>query len=187
MLLRTIPLLLLFLTSLPTPSLATTVRYVELPEMSRQCPFIFHGTVTDVTARNLGSPEHPRIVTDVTFDVHRVLKGTTKGPQFTLRLIGGTVDGVTLAIPGGPRFAPQDEVVLFLEWTGESYAINGMRQGLYRVSRDENGNQVAQRSLEELCIMLPDRTIEHRFKPEPPRPLQELFEAVRKATREVTK
>ncbi len=186
MLLRTITLLLLFLLSPVTPSLATTVRLVDLAEMSRQSAFIFHGTVTDVTARNLGSAEQPRIVTDVTFDVHRVLKGTTKGPQFTLRLIGGTVDGMTLAIPGSPRFSAQDEVVLFLEWTGESYAVNGMRQGLYRVTRDSAGTKTVQRSLEELCIMRPDKTIEHRFKPEPHRPLQDLFDAVRKANMEVS-
>jgi hypothetical protein len=186
MLRRLVPLLFLALVSLPNTAFATTVRLVNLPDMSRQSAFIFHGTVTTVETRNLGTEDRPRIVTDITFSVHRVLKGTTKGPQFTLRLIGGTHEGITLKIPGSPTFKRDQEVVLFLEWTGENYAINGMRQGLYQVSLTANGEKVAQRSLEGLCIVRPDKKIEHRYEPETARPLSDLFEAVRSATEEVT-
>jgi hypothetical protein len=187
MLRRFFPLLFLALVSLPIGAAATTVRLVNLNEMSRQSAFIFHGTVAAVETLNLGTEDRPRIVTDVTFSVHRVLKGTTKGPQFTLRLIGGTHAGITLKIPGSPTFKPGHEVVLFLEWTGENYAINGMRQGLYQVSRTADGEKVAQRSLEGLCIVRPDKMIEHRDEPESARPLSDLFDAVRTATEEVTR
>ena len=187
MLRRSFPLLFLFLLLLPNPAEATTVRLVDLPAMARQSAFIFHGTVAAVESRNLGNPDHPRIVTDVTFSVHRVLKGTTKGAQFTLRLVGGTHQGTTLHIPGSPRFAVADEVVLFLEWTGENYAINGMRQGLYRVSRTADGEKTVQRSLEDLCIVGTDQTISHRSGPEPARSLVDLFDAVRAATEEVSR
>lgn len=181
-----VPLLLLALLGLPTAALGTTVRLVSLDEMSRQSAFVFHGTVTTVETFNLGTEDRPRIVTDVTFTVHRVLKGTTKGPQFTLRLVGGTHEGITLHIPGAPRFAIDNEVVLFLEWTGKNYAVAGMRQGLYRVSRTPEGKKVVQRTLQELCVVKPDRTIEHRTEPEPHRPLTDLFNAVRAAAEEVT-
>ncbi len=186
MLCRLVPLFLLTLLSVPTGALATTVRLVNLEEMSRESDFIFHGTVSTVEALNLGSTEHPRIVTDVTFAVHRVLKGTTKGPQFTLRLIGGSHEGITLLIPGSPQFSAQDEVVLFLQWTGKNYAVNGMRQGLYRVSRKPDGERIVQRSLQDLCIVRSDKSIEHRTAPEPVRPLADLFEAVREAQQEVS-
>ncbi len=186
MLRRLVPLLFLALTVLPNTASATTVRLVNLHEMSRQSAFIFHGTVTAVETLNLGTRDRPKIVTDVTFSVHRVLKGTTKGPAFTLRLIGGTHQGISLKIPGSPTFKPTQEVVLFLEWTGVNYAINGMRQGLYLVSRTPSGEKVVQRSLEGLCILRPDKQIVHRDEPEATRPLSDLFDAVRNATEEVT-
>lgn len=185
MLRRLVALLFLVLISSPSQAFATTVRLVDLDDMSRQSAFIFHGTVTAVETLNLGTTEHPRIVTDVTFTVHRVLKGVTKGPHFTLRLIGGTHEGITLKIPGSPTFEAEQEVVLFLEWTGENYAINGMRQGLYLVSRTAAGEKVVQRSLQDLCIVRPDKIIEHRSEPEASRPLTDLFNAVREVAEEV--
>ena len=67
MLRRLVPLLFLALTVLPNTASATTVRLVNLHEMSRQSAFIFHGTVTAVETLNLGTRDRPKIVTDVTF------------------------------------------------------------------------------------------------------------------------
>ncbi len=186
MLPRLKPLVLLFLFLLPATASATTVRYVTLEEAARNSAFVFHGTVESVETRNLATDAAPQIVTDVTFTVHRVLKGRTKGPQFTLRLIGGSWEGKTVHVPGTPRFKAGDEVVLLLEWTGGNYAIVGMRQGLYRVRQTDTGKAAA-RDLDELCILRQggDKpVIEHRHVPEADIPLDALFRTIRDSGRE---
>jgi len=143
------PLLALLVTSAAD---AATVRYAAIEDLARDSGLVFWGTVASVQQFNLGTTGAPRIVTDVTFDVHRVLKGDNPGSQFVLRLPGGTADGLTLAIPGMPRFDPGHEVVIFLEWTGQSWAVCGLSQGAYRISADHEGRKWARRTFEGLTF-----------------------------------
>lgn len=162
---------------------ATTVVYVDVPEMTRASALILHGSVATVTTRNLGTMEAPRIVTDVKLRVHRVLKGKNRGPEFTLRLIGGTVDGHSLKVPGTPAFRPEEEVLLFLEWTGENFALCGLAQGKFTIDRDHSDKPQARRSLQGLCVVQKDRTetsrIEHPLEPESPIALDSLLTTIR--------
>ena len=54
---------------------------------------------------------------------------------------GGTVDGVTLVIPGAPRFAPGEKVLLFLDqredgrWTSRNFALGKFTFTRVRVRR----------------------------------------------------
>lgn len=137
----------LFLLAFSAEARATSIVFAPLADLVQHADLIFHGTVETVETRNLASGGLPQIVTDVTFSVRRTLKGTTPGPRFTLRLIGGEWGGYILRIPAQPVFEKGQEVVLILENTGSNWAISGMAQGLFHVERTADGNKVARRSL----------------------------------------
>jgi hypothetical protein len=162
---------------------ATTVVYVDVPEMTRASALILHGSVETVHTRNLGTAKAPRIVTDIKLRVHRVLKGKNRGPEFTLRLIGGTIDGQSMKVPGTPAFRPEEEVLLFLEWTGENFTLCGLAQGKFTIDRDHSDKPQAHRSLEGLCVLKTDSAqpnrIEHASGPEAPIALDSLLTTIR--------
>jgi len=180
---RIVPMLLVLLCICPV-AYGTTVVYADLESMTRDSNLIFHATVRGVETRNLGEEEEPRIVTDVTLTVHRVFKGSNPGAEFNLRLVGGAWGGRTLAIPGMPRFHKGEEVVLFLEWTGKEYAVCGMRQGKYSVTRDENGIKWSKRNFDGLGVVLRGPEGESGevlldMKAEPRVRLKDLFKKIR--------
>jgi hypothetical protein len=191
-------LLVLAATGLPERALGTTVLYADLPGLVKTSSLVFFGRVDSVTTRNLAGDERAHIVTDVSFTVKRVLKGTTPGPQFDLRLVGGTWGNRSVLISGQPKFSKDEEVVLFLEWTGSTYAICGLKQGKYSVMVDREGRRWAQRSLAGLNVMVrtgkaagaeeattsagqpaPDGREIRPGQEEPPVLLDELFETIR--------
>ena len=135
---------------------ATTVRFVDFQALVGSSDFIFMGTVESVQAKNLGDKDLPRLVTDVRFSIQRVFKGrNTK--SFTIRLIGGSSDGYTLRIPGQPTFKPQEEVVLFLEKTAaDNFAICGMEQGKFTVTRDDKGKAQVVRDVSSEVVVIPE-------------------------------
>jgi len=184
--LRSFVLVLVALASLPAA--ATTVRYAEVEELSRSAALVVHGTVAVVTGLNLGSTERPTIVTEVVLTVHRTLVGQTPGPELTIRLIGGSVGGHTLRVPGQPTFVVGEEVVLFLEWTGDRLAVSGMGLGKYLVGRRAGEEPTAARNLDGLCLAATDgeggQAIEHRHGWESALPLAELFRRIRAARSE---
>lgn len=126
---------------------ATTIVFMPLAELVETADFIFHGTVEQVQTTNLASGGLPQIVTDVTFSVTRTLKGTNPGPRFSLRLIGGSWGGYVLKIPGQPTFQKGQEVLLILQDTGNGFALSGMGQGLFHVTRNADGSKSASRTL----------------------------------------
>lgn len=143
---------LLLLLALAAPARATVVLEVGLDELSRTSDVIFHGTVTRTDVVAVGG-DATRLVTDVTFSVAQVIKGRALAPDpaFTLRLVGGARGGLEVRIPGMPRFAAGDEVVLFLERTDGGFAITGFSQGRFSVSRDpDTGEAVVDRDVSGL-------------------------------------
>jgi hypothetical protein len=171
---------LLALLIVPAAVHATTVRYLDLEGLVRSSSMVFHATVLEVTQKNLGTPEKLRLVTDVSFQVHRVLQGTNPGPRFDLRLGGGTANGHTLAIPGQPCFKEGEEVVLFLEFTGQELVVNGMSQGVFRIQRDPAGLPTAHRDTTGLSVLGREggNGPLEPGKPEQPLPLDDLFRRI---------
>jgi hypothetical protein len=144
---------LLLVLACAAPASGTTVFYAGLEDLTRTSALVFHGRVDSVATRNLGTDSAPRIVTETTFAVTRVLKGVTPGPSITVRQVGGTWNGKTLRIPGQPAFEAGEEVVIFLEWIGSQYVVCGMSQGVYRITRNAEGHAVARRNLGDLFIV----------------------------------
>ena len=76
------------------------------------------------------------IETLVTIDVEQYLKGDM-GRSVTIRVPGGQVGPYLSLMPGAPRFAPGDQVVLFLAGDGPTIPhVLALGQGVFRVVTD---------------------------------------------------
>src|SRR5262249_15156613 len=118
------------------PVRATTVLPVPLARVAGEAARIVHATVLDVRS---GRDADGLPATWITLDVARTLKGAA-----TSRLIfkqygvaDPLPDGTVARVPGLPRYAAGEEIVLFLR--GESRrgftSPVGFGQGVYRVAR----------------------------------------------------
>ncbi len=124
-------------------SVASTVRPVNLEQMSDRAASIFSGRCVDVSYGT-----HPTLgveVTLATFEVERSIKGDV-GETVTVTLFGGRpTAGNATAIIGRPNFAVGEDLVLFLY--GESSAglssPVGLGQGKFNVFTDKQGNKIA--------------------------------------------
>ncbi|MFO7651941.1 MAG: matrixin family metalloprotease [bacterium] len=97
-------------------------------EVSREASLIVSGTVTAVNSR--WSDDRSTIYTDVTFTVDAQAKGPTE-QSVTVRVPGGEVDDIGLAVEDQPRFSVGDRATLHLRPAeqGEVYELVGGYQG----------------------------------------------------------
>jgi hypothetical protein len=97
---------------------------------------VFVGRTIDVRSRWVSTPSGRAIVTVVTFDVVRTLKGEL-GARTQLELLGGTVGEYRMEIPGVPKFRVGDEDVLFVDERGQPVSpVVGFMHGRFRVLED---------------------------------------------------
>ena len=172
----------------PCGATASTVRPMNLEEMTERAARIFVGRCADVA-----SAEHPAVragVTRSTFDVDEVLKGSPAA-RVSFRHIGTRrADGAPPGREFGiPRIDPGEEVVLFLY--GES-ALGlsspvGLGQGRFTIFRGKDGRRYVQNDagnrplLRGLSPKARARIGEAAERPLPsPLPLDTLLEMVRK-------
>lgn len=144
-------LALLLLTA--APALSTTVLRFSLDELAERADLIVHGTCADVRGRE--TPDG--VVTDVTLQVTRALKGSAPGETLKFTTYGGATESRGTFIAGSPQFEKGEELVLFLDRpnrVGYRMAI-GMSQGKYTVHEDASGRKVATRNLAGLRFVDP--------------------------------
>jgi hypothetical protein len=80
-------------------------------------------------------------VTFVTFKVDDTLKGDA-GATYSIRLLGGTVDGRTMEVTDAPKFQVGDHDLLFVENNGSQFIpLVGIQHGRFRVQKDATGRQ----------------------------------------------
>ena len=91
---------------------ATTVLKVEVPAMTQTSEWVV--LVRVVGSENVDLRADGRgIFTDVTLDVIDVYKGHAVPDRYVMRLMGGQgADGISMRIPGMPRFVRGEEAVL---------------------------------------------------------------------------
>lgn len=153
------PTALAFLLLAALPAGAAT--YVPMADeaLVDQATLIVQGTVEAVA---LGS-EAAGLATDSTIRVERVLKGKAlEGATLTVRVPGGErPDGVGLGVPGAPRFAEGERVLLFLA-PGEGGAWGPLHLMLGAFHTVETGGRrLAVRDLAEATALpLPGRAKE---------------------------
>lgn len=93
------------------------------------------------------------IFTYTTFKVGESLKGVYDD-ELVLKVVGGTVNGITLNSPFLPRFVPDEDVVLFLgsKNAGGYPPIKSINKGVYRVATNNSGTQVVTTPVRDLKL-----------------------------------
>jgi hypothetical protein len=114
---------------------------------------VFVGETVDVRSQWVATPSGRAIVTLVTFNVVRTLKGEL-GAQTRLEFLGGTVGEYRMEIPGMPKFRVGDEDVLFVDERGQPVSpLVGFMHGRFRVLEDPGTGRrsVARHNFEPLA------------------------------------
>jgi hypothetical protein len=120
-----------------TTTHATTVIPPTFDELVGQAEFIFQGEVTDVRSQWVGEGAQRRIVSYVTFSVEDAVKGTPGG-TYTLRMLGGTVDGETMEVSESPKFKAGDRDIIFVQNNGSQFIpLVGIMHGRFHVQKDD--------------------------------------------------
>ncbi|HEY3746557.1 MAG TPA: hypothetical protein VGL17_09965 [Gemmatimonadaceae bacterium] len=100
---------------------------------------IFEGDVTGVQSQWIGEGAQHRIVTFVTFKVDDAMKGEP-GSSYTIRMLGGTVDGQTMQVTDAPKFQVGDHDLLFVENNGSQFIpLVGIQHGRVHIQKDQSG------------------------------------------------
>jgi hypothetical protein len=135
-------LLLAGLTLAARTAPATTVIPPTFDELVAQAELIFQGSVTNVRSQWVGEGGQRHIISDVTFNVEDAVKGTP-GQTYTLRMLGGTVDGESMGVSDAPKFKVGDKDILFVENNGKQFVpLVGIMHGRFRVQHDQSGQEV---------------------------------------------
>lgn len=125
---------------------ATTVIPPTFNELVDEADTIFQGSVTSVRSEWVGEGAQRHIMTYVTFNVEQSIKGQV-GKNYTLRMLGGTVDGETMGIADAPRFEVGNRDILFVQNNGSQVIpLVGIMHGRFRVARDGGGREVVTRN-----------------------------------------
>jgi hypothetical protein len=120
---------------------ATTVIPPSFDQLVSEAELIFEGTVTDARSEWTGQGTERHIVTYVTFNIEDAIKGAP-GKSYTIRMLGGTVDGETIEVADTPKFKMGDRDILFVEHNGSQFVpLVGIMHGRFHVLTDENGRE----------------------------------------------
>jgi hypothetical protein len=130
--------LLLAGTMFPQTSTATSVRQLSDAELVRSSSSIIEGQVTGV--RSEWNAGRTQIYTIVTIRISNSLKGgAAAGEQVVLRLLGGRVGDTVAELVGGPKFAVDEDVIVFLDSGAvDLMPVTGLFQGKFTVATDPN-------------------------------------------------
>ena len=115
---------------------ATTVNPPEFSELVNQSDYIVRAVVKSVNSEMLVSSTGRKIVTHVELEVKEVIAGTPPQP-LVLEMLGGRVGDVEMTVDGAPRFAVNDEDILFVRGNGRQFTpLVALMHGRYPVQRD---------------------------------------------------
>ncbi|MEY2556592.1 MAG: hypothetical protein QOE34_17 [Verrucomicrobiota bacterium] len=128
-------------TFIATNARATTVIPPTFDQLVTEAELIFQGSVTEVRSQWIGEGAEHSIVTFVTFTIEDALKGAP-GNSYTIRLLGGTVDGRTMEVSDTPKFKVGDRDILFVEHNNSQFVpLVGIMHGRFHVLKDETGHE----------------------------------------------
>jgi hypothetical protein len=115
---------------------ATTVEAPDFATLVADAEVILQGTVKDQQSRWEGEPQKSAIVTKISLEVHKTLKGSA-GAMYELEVIGGTVGETTLEVHGAPKFTTGQTYLLFVQQNGKQVIpLVGMMHGFVQVVQD---------------------------------------------------
>lgn len=123
------------------PAWAASVLQVDVDELLERAALVFEGRVT--ASRADWNQARTSIVTTVRFAVLDVIKGEHPGDELALRFMGGSVDGLTLQIPGMVQPRVGERGIYFVETLARDQInpLLGWSQGHFRLRADAQGVQ----------------------------------------------
>lgn len=123
-------------------SSATTVIPPTFEQLVSQAQVIFQGEVTGVKSEWAGEGGQRHIVSYVSFKVSDALKGSV-GSSYTIRMLGGTVDGESMGVADAPTFKVGDRDILFVENNGSQFVpLVGIMHGRFHMRTDNTGREI---------------------------------------------
>lgn len=125
---------------------ALVVERMSLLELSREADLVVRARVAACKVRRSA---RGRLVTDVTVDVLEVLKGRLDALTLVFEQPGGVLGGRGQVVPGVPRLAVGEEVVLFLgpehdRRVGKRRLVIGLCLGIFKTYGREGQVRVRQ-------------------------------------------
>lgn len=148
---------------------STVIRKLDLSDLVGRADAVFIGKVINV--QSLWTKDKHHIVTDATLIVEKSIHGTQKGQKIVVRRLGGTVNGIGMRTTGVSILNTGDKVLLFTEKHGSYRYVVGMKQGLFRITKDNKGQLFVNRNLEGLEFIqrvTSDQSIENNSPPSQP-------------------
>jgi hypothetical protein len=141
--------LLLALSSISFSARGTTVIPPRFDDLVKHAQVIFEGRVTGLQSQWIGEGSEHRIVTFVSFKVGEALKGNP-GANYTIRMLGGTIDGQTMQVTDAPKFHVGDHELLFVVNNGSQFIpLVGIQHGRFHIQKDATGADVLTTAAEQ--------------------------------------
>ncbi len=140
-------LLVLLMTVLCSKAEAVVLKRYTLSTLSEQADDILH--VTCVAAYPGRSEGGSKVYTYYKFEIRERLRGgQTRGDGLMLRLLGGSLGGQNVLLPGAPSFREGNHYLLYLKGSNdEGYPLLvGFSQGVVPLQRSDTGVWQIQRS-----------------------------------------
>ena len=106
------------------------MRKLPLEDLAQKADTIVLGTVTQQVST--WNAQYTAIYTDVTLEVERALAGTP-GEVVTLRVAGGSVDGMGMHTSNDAVFRKGERVIVFLDTSAVPSSVVGLQQGKFTV------------------------------------------------------
>lgn len=122
---------------------ATSALYVTDADQARLSTAV---VVATVGAAKVAKDPQWRIVTRTSIAVSEVLYGEAPS-QVEIRQIGGSLDGVTVYVPGDARLEPGERCVLFLRKVDGRWFLTAMEQSMYLLQHDGRLGETMHRTL----------------------------------------
>jgi hypothetical protein len=161
---------------------ASVVQALSIEQLTSKADEILIAVPTEQRARRHEGGK--LIVTDVSLRVESVLKGKSKvGKTARATVLGGTLDGVALQVPGEASFAIGRRVLVFLHraQSSQDLRVVGMSQGVLAL-RDQDGTTMVMPGGQDAALV--DRGASGTLEEAPaalqrPEPLTALVERIR--------
>lgn len=132
---------------------AAAVRYADVYNMSELAAAsskIIDGTIEQIEPRM----ENGRIISRLHLEVNKTWVGA-RNSEFYVDVLGGTLDGMTMTVPGGPTFQEGESVLLFLD----QHRIVGYGQGAYNIEGDEATRIASEGLPDDYDVISPDEML----------------------------
>lgn len=130
--------MLLVLALCSVTALATTVVPASIERLTSESTHV--ALAHAVGNRVVWNASHTRIYTLTQFQPIRQMKGSLPA-LFTVKRLGGHLDGYNMKVAGVRGWQAGDDAVLFLQPDADgNFIVTGLMQGDFRVRRDTAGN-----------------------------------------------